>query len=94
MAVVLPCPSLSISSVNGNPWCLPSLFKVVLVEIGPESGRRHNSPLIAPLPFEGKRPEASLGSGRREYRLATSLSILPFVYLFVATSTDRKQERK
>jgi hypothetical protein len=30
----------------------------VLVEIGPEGGRRHNSPLIFPLPFEGRRPEA------------------------------------
>jgi hypothetical protein len=28
----------------------------LLVEMGPEGGRRHNSPLLTPLPFGGKRP--------------------------------------
>jgi hypothetical protein len=50
------------------------------VEIGPEGGRRHNSPLITLFPFEGKRPVASLGSGRRKSRHTSLLSILPFVY--------------
>jgi hypothetical protein len=52
----------------------------LLVEIGPKGGRRHNSPLITLFPFGGKRPEASLGSGRKKSRLTTPLSILPFVY--------------
>jgi hypothetical protein len=65
-----------------------------MVEIGPEGGRRHNNPLIIPLPFEGRQPEAPLGSGHRDYRLTTSLSILPFVYLYVATSTNTKLGRK
>jgi hypothetical protein len=40
--------------------CGPGFFHEVgaklLVEIGPEGGRRHNSPLITSLPFEGKWP--------------------------------------
>jgi hypothetical protein len=39
--------------------CGPGFFHEVgaklLVEIGPEGGRRHNSPLITSLPFEGWR---------------------------------------
>jgi hypothetical protein len=50
--------------------CSPRFFHEVgdklLVEIGPEGGRRHNSPLITLLPFGGKRSEASLGSRQRK----------------------------
>jgi hypothetical protein len=66
----------------------------VLVEIGPEGGRRHNSPLVTLLPFGGKRPEASLGSGWRKLGLASSQSVLPFVYPYAVTSTNRKQGMK
>jgi hypothetical protein len=48
----------------------------VLVEIGPEGERQHNSPLLVPLPFEGRRPEAPLGSGQRNYGLATTFAPL------------------
>jgi hypothetical protein len=69
----------------------------LMVEIGPEGGRRHNSPLIIPLPFEGRRPEAPLGSGRRNYSLATAFTpqpILHSVYFYFVTSTITKQGRK
>jgi hypothetical protein len=73
------------------------LQSLLLVEIGPEGGRRHNSPLIIPLPFEGRRSEAPLGSGRRNYSLATAFTPLPIlhsVYFYVVTSTNRKKGRK
>jgi hypothetical protein len=66
----------------------------LLVAIGPEGGRRHNSPLVSLLPFGGKWPEASLGSGRRELGPASSLAVLPFVYPYAVTSTNRKQGMK
>jgi hypothetical protein len=66
----------------------------LLVEIGPEDGRRHNSPLITLLPFGGKRLEASLESGQRKYRLTTSQSVLPFAYPYDVTSTNGKQGEK
>jgi hypothetical protein len=48
----------------------------LLAEIVPEGGRRHNSPLIVPLPFEGRWPEAPLGSGQKNYGLATTFATL------------------
>jgi hypothetical protein len=69
----------------------------VLVGIRPEGGRQHNSPLMIPLPSEGRRPEAPLGSGWRIYRLATAftpLLTLHFVCFYDATSTNTKQGRK
>jgi hypothetical protein len=41
------------------PTSNPSLF--MLVEIGPEGGRRHNSPLTTLPPPKGSRPKAPLG---------------------------------
>jgi hypothetical protein len=67
----------------------------LLVEIGPEGGRRHNSPLITLSPFGGMRPVASLGSGLRRSRLTTPLSILPFVYPYeLLLLTENKTESK
>jgi hypothetical protein len=81
--------------------CGPGFFHEVgaklLVEIRPKGGRRHNSPLIIPLPFEGKRPEAPLGSGWRNYSLVTAFAPLPIlhsVYFYFVTSTITKQGRK
>jgi hypothetical protein len=58
--------------------CGPRFFHEVgaklLVEIGPEGGRRHNKPLIVPLPFEERRPEAPLGNEQRNYGLATTFA--------------------
>jgi hypothetical protein len=67
----------------------------LLVEIGPEGGCRHNIPLITLLPFGGKRPVASLGSGLKKSRLSTPLSILPFVYPYeLLLLTGNKIESK
>jgi hypothetical protein len=73
------------------------LQSLLLVEIGPEGGCRHNSPLIIPLPLEARLPEAPLGSWRRNYSLATAFTPLPIlhsVYFYVVTSTNRKKGRK
>jgi hypothetical protein len=85
---------LPIASLPCGPGFFHEVGAKLLVEIGPEGGRRHNSPLKTPLPFEGRRPKASLGSGRRNYRLGTSLTILPFAYLYVATCYFNQHETR
>jgi hypothetical protein len=57
----------------------------LMVEIGPEGGRRHNSPLIIPLPFEGRRPEAPLEAGGETIVLL--LPSLPNRFYTPSTST-------
>jgi hypothetical protein len=59
------------------------LRRFMLVEIGPEGGRRHNSPLIIPLPFEGRQPEAPSEAGGETMVLllpSLPLPILHFAY--------------
>jgi hypothetical protein len=62
--------------------CGPGFFHEVgaklLVEIGPEGGRRHNSPLIIPLSSEGKQPEAPSEMSRE-----TSVHLLPSLPLLM-----------
>jgi hypothetical protein len=63
--------------IASNP-CGPGFFHEVgtklLVEIGPEGGCRHNSPLTVPLSSEGKRPEAPLGDEQGDYGIATTFA--------------------
>jgi hypothetical protein len=71
---------LPIASSPCGPGFFHEVAAKLLVEIGPKGGRRHNSPLIISLPFEGRRPEAPLRSGRRNYGLATTFAPLPILH--------------
>jgi hypothetical protein len=65
----------------------PRIFgNCVLVEIGPEGGRQHNSPLEALPSSEGVTAEGPLGDGRKALSLllpSLSRVLLPSDYLYL-----------
>jgi hypothetical protein len=94
-----------------TPWSSTVIQKymptLLLVEIGPEGGLRHNSPLSAPHSSEVEQPEAPLGDERRDYGPATTFATLltlhftlyfyleyPYYYKIVKEKTKYLTSRK
>jgi hypothetical protein len=93
----MPCstfPTRSAPSLQHQQlWCIfhhpteqkKAIEKALLVEIGPEGGRRHNSPLKAQPSFEGVTAEGPLGDGWKALSLllpSLSRQLLPSNYFY------------